>query len=194
MRKERRGFERARYVVNRRRRDRGGSDEDRVERREEASAGINGSGSADVAAGVVSRISCFRRFRRRCGSSSVMISVDGAYSGAPRARCSPTSAASIFARDSHGILAILALEILMEPLALKYSLLNSPPRGTLPTTTSLHAGDAANARLGIRRVGLDNLSKHRRHMLSESKSLNDCARRDQGNILVDSHRLDSRVV
>lgn len=48
-----------------RRKELGGRDEDRVDRREEASGGINGSGSGTIIAAADWRASCFRRFRRR---------------------------------------------------------------------------------------------------------------------------------
>ena len=63
MRKDRRGFDNERQVVRRRRRELGGSVVDRVDRRDEASRGMDGSGSA------VALASSFSRFRRRCGSS-----------------------------------------------------------------------------------------------------------------------------
>ena len=55
IRKERRGFERARHVVNNRRRDVAGIVEERVERREDAS---RGRGASPLA-------SAFKRFRLR---------------------------------------------------------------------------------------------------------------------------------
>ena len=63
MRKERRGFDSERQVVRRRLRELGGSVDERVDRRDEASRGMDGSGSVGLLA------SSFSRFRRRCGSS-----------------------------------------------------------------------------------------------------------------------------
>lgn len=59
MRKDRRGFDSERQVARRRLRDLGGSVVDRVERREEASRGMDGSSSTEALA------SSFNRFLRR---------------------------------------------------------------------------------------------------------------------------------
>ena len=160
------GFERARRVVSRRRSDWEGRDEESVESCEEASGGINGSGSNTVDAPDVSRVSCFNRFRRRCGSSSILISVEGTCSGEPVPRSATPFMRSTSMRENTSLPPFLPGKVLMEPLALKYSLRKSPRRGILSIRASLDGPDAENTRLGTLGRDLEDFSKHRKHTVS----------------------------
>jgi len=94
-----------------RRKELGGRDEERVDRREEASGGINSSGSGIVAAAADSRASCFKRFRRRWGNSSATITIDGACTGASSAGFVDPSATSDSVWDSKELSAVLVGEV-----------------------------------------------------------------------------------
>lgn len=88
-------------------------------------------------------------------------------------------------RDSTEPSAFLRAVACMEPLALKYSFLNSPPLGIVSVRASLEERDAAKPRRGWSFVDCGKFrSLHLRHIASASKNLSNLACRDRGNIPV----------
>lgn len=177
MRKDRRGFDRERQVVRRRRRELGGSVVDRLDKRDEASRGMDGSKSIEALA------SPSNHFRRRCGSSDG--GREGRVSseisrGGESIRCGAPSAITTFCSSSvfsFFVLHIVAVcggplsKALMKPLAEKYSRRNGPRRGGLMIVASTLGVALENARLVVRELRVENRRRQLKHIESGSSNL-----------------------